>query len=637
MAIKTFDSNTVLGAVEQIGGKSKYSLSDVKKQAEAEERIRYNAKKAYAKKFANDKEKLDKAAEDAVAKYRKKLDKKSTEENLAALKEQYKEAQSAQQKLVNLTKQAGEAGKIVAKNAALGAVKAVTGALSSLNSGINNYLSSYSQYMTGIETRIQGSTKSFASMTGMISRNIGASQYVSQSRVLENLNKLVSEGIVYNVEQRAFLASISDKIATTFDNFDSSLLRIIKIQQADSTAARLGLEAQLTQFLNKNFLDTSYLNNLSKTVSAALLGAESQLGRNQSIAFEYNVQKWLGSLSAVGVSESTIQSLAQGLGYLGTGDIASLAGNTQLQNLLVMASQRAGLDYSRMLTGGLTAEDANQLLRSIVKFGQEIASTNNQVVKSQYAQLFGMTISDLTALMNISSQDMITISQNMLTYSSAVAETTRQITKIPDRMTLSDRIKNMFDNVMAGVGESIANNAAAYTTWLVTDLIEQATGGINIPTIGALGNFVDLNATATGLLKLGIVGVNVLGKLGTILSGLTGANTLTNWETAWGGQEVLKKGWGFTGINRTGLTTTTSQTMYVGSSSGSDIYQQSVLGAQEEAKQTFAGTSEGENEQIVKSIEKAENIIAMRRDLDEIYDILTQWRNDRYKVTISEF
>ena len=144
MAIKTFDSKTALGAVEQISEKSKYSLSDVKKQAETEERIRYNVKKAYAKKFANDKEKLDKAVEDAVSKYRRKLDKKSAEDNLASLKEQYKEAQGAQQKLVNLAKQASEAAKATAKNIALGATKAISGAVSSLNSGINNYLSSYS-------------------------------------------------------------------------------------------------------------------------------------------------------------------------------------------------------------------------------------------------------------------------------------------------------------------------------------------------------------------------------------------------------------------------------------------------------------------------------------------------------------
>lgn len=61
---------------------------------------------------------------------------------------------------------------------------------------------------------------------------------------------------------------------------------------------------------------------------------------------------------------------------------------------------------------------------------------------------------------------------------------------------------------------SIANNAASYTTWIITDLIEKATGGINIPTISVMGNSVDLNATVTQLMKLGIIGVNVLGNIG---------------------------------------------------------------------------------------------------------------------------
>ena len=91
---------------------------------------------------------------------------------------------------------------------------------------------------------------------------------------------------------------------------------------------------------------------------------------------------------------------------------------------------------------------------------------------------------------------------------------------------------------------------------LITDLIEKATGGINIPTISVMGNAVDLNATVTQLMKLGIIGANVLGNIGTIVSGLSGRNNLSLYN--WGAEDILKRGQGFTGIT-IGSTQTTSE------------------------------------------------------------------------------
>lgn len=301
-----------------------------------------------------------------------------------------------------------------------------------ISDDFDEYIGSYQKYLSVIDTRLQGADKSFSSITEVINKAVGSSALVTQTKVYEKLSNLVEQGINYNVEQRAFLASVSDRIASTFDAANGTLLQLIKIQQADTTVARLGIESSLTKFLNNTFKDTSYLNSggLSESVSAAILGANSQLSRDSSVEFEYVVQKWLGSMSSVGVSDSTIQQLAQGLNYLGTGDIASLNSNTSLQNLLVMAANQAGLDYAQLLTGGMNATTANKLLQSVVQYGQSIASTNNQVVKSQYANLFGMTISDLTSLLNLSTKDLQSISSNMLSYSSTIAETEKGLATI---------------------------------------------------------------------------------------------------------------------------------------------------------------------------------------------------------------
>ena len=58
---------------------------------------------------------------------------------------------------------------------------------------------------------------------------LAASPFVKYTDMLNKVEELIDKGVAYNVEQRAFLASISDKIANTFDAFDANLLQIIRI------------------------------------------------------------------------------------------------------------------------------------------------------------------------------------------------------------------------------------------------------------------------------------------------------------------------------------------------------------------------------------------------------------------------
>ena len=573
--------------LDDIEGKGKSdSSSTLRYKLEQEEKIR----KHYLEKFNGDEIKAKKATAKALERIDIEENKKSLDRRKQFWAEEMKYGATAAERW-------GASMKIAAANA-------VKNATSAALTSVEKYIGIYDQYMSGIEARIQGSGKTFQGMVSTISGAIGSSQYVSQVKVLEKLNSLVEQGIVYNVEQRAFLGTISEKIAKTFDVANGTLLQLIRIQQADSTAARLGMEAYLTQFFNAQFKDTSYMNKAS-SISSNLLGISSQLGRNRSVELEYVAQKWLGSMSSVGVSDSTIQSLAQGLNYLGTGDISGLSSNQSLQRLLVAASSRAGLDFGSLLTGGVDATTANRLFSSIIRLGQDIARTDNMVVKSQYANLFGMTISDLTSLLNLSSKDLVSISNNMLSYAGAISEVESQLTKVPSRMHLSERINTMFENMMTTTGMSIANNAVSYTTWIITDLIEKATGGINIPTISVMGNAVDLNATVTQLMKLGIIGANVLGNIGTIVSGLSGRNNLSLYN--WGAEDILKRGQGFTGIT-IGSTQTTSETTYIGSTSSSDIYQSSLASAQESANVDIQGTQKKAEDQQAELLEAVKGL-----------------------------
>jgi hypothetical protein len=410
--------------------------------------------------------------------------------------------------------------------------KSLIGIGEKLSGEVNSVISTFAQYQSSINTRLQGTASTFQSVQRNLTSNLGTSPFVKTSSVLESLSDLVSQGIAFNLDQRAFLDSLSDKIATTFDVANASLLRIVKLQQEDSTASRLGLEAGLTRYFNEMFQDTSYLSQTFDSVTDALVEATSQMGTKQSVEFEYIVQKWLGSLSAVGTSENTVRTLAEAIGFLGTGNVTALNASS-MQNLLVMAASRAGLDYSSMLTEGLNAYNTNSLLQAVVGYMQEIGQGSNQVVKSQFAQTFGLSISDLTAASNIAT-DLDSITANMMSYSGTIDELGFQLNEISGRVSIAEKIQNVMSNIKFSIGQGIAENAVMAGMWSLTDLIQNVTGGIAIPAVSVFGNMVDLNTTVENLIKTGLVGVSTLSKLPDLFRGLGTANNFSQLMGSYG-------------------------------------------------------------------------------------------------------
>lgn len=462
-----------------------------------------------------------------------------------------------------------------------------------MDGDIKAYAKMLGDYSGKINARLQGldgnEKDHYTTITKLIQKNLAASPFVTQNAMFEKLNAAVEAGISYNVEQRAFLASVSENIAATFDAFDSNLLRIIRIQQADSTAARLGMEASLTKQLNNMFSDTYYMNSLYDTVSEALIETTATLGRNNSVGVEYTIQKWLGSMSAVGVSDSTIQNIAGALGMLGSGDIEGLASNEAMNKLLMMSANRAGVSYTGMLQNGLNANDVNRLMESMVSYIAEIGNTGNQVVKAQFGQVFGVTMSDMVSVMSLVDEGLSNITKHMLDYGGAIAETDHQLSQVGDRIYVSKLIDNVVENFKTGIAGNIAGNAASYVMYQVVDWVEQLTGGINIPAISVMGNMVDLDTTVTGLIKTGMVGVSVIGQVGKVLAGLGSKGGLN--LDSWGGEEYLRRGTGFAG-SVSGMSQGTSTSGYMGSSSGSDIQEQSIASASEEGNEKIENSQD---------------------------------------------
>ena len=477
--------------------------------------------------------------------------------------------------------------------------QAITNTISKGLNQINVAIQDVTSHRTGIMARLQGiggGEYDYEGLLDTVSSNLAVSPYITQKAFMQKLDEAVDKGIAYNVEQRAFLSTISDSIATTFDAFDSSLLRLIKLQQADSTAARLGMEAALTRTLNSVFSDTSYLSDMYDSISAAIVESESLMTRNAATEFEYVVQKWMGALYSLGASNELVSQVAQGINYIGTGNVQALASNSPLQTLFAMSASRGGLDYSNLLVKGLDASNTNKLLRSMVEYLKEIAedNRNNNVVKSAYGDLYNMSLADMRAITSLTEGDISSIYSQNMSYSDMQGSLASQFDAISKRLSTGEMIKNVIDNFVYSTGSEIAENAISYTLWQVTDLIENSTGGIHLPAISVFGNMVDLSAfTIEGMMKTGLVGLATLGQIGNIVSSIGNKGGLN--LNAWDYTDMLQRGQ--VEEQTVGSISSTSGSTYVGSSSSSDMRNSSIAAATEDSSEVSEITNAGsENE-----------------------------------------
>ena len=433
------------------------------------------------------------------------------QEMLKQIKEDAKFAKTAEGKKRNRDEQLAKTMKNVGK--------AIKDAANQINSAIE----AYSKAQISVNARLQGSTVgSFSKVTKELSK-VAFSPLIKTEDLYENVKSLVQSGVAQNVSQRAFFQTVKSGIAETFDATESYMKRIIRIQQNDSTAARLGMEAYLTRWLNAYVENTEYLTTTFDNVASSLLEASAVIGAGgkagASLEFEAVVQNWLGAMTGVGFSESSAQAIADALGQLGSGNLDVL--NSNIGTLLTLAAASAGQNIGEMLVEGLDAAKTNKLLESAVLYLQTIANNgSNNVTKAEMAKIFGVSMSDLVSIASIDTTK-ITASTKEFTYEAMYKELGDQLKALPDRMGFSNILGNALSNFTYQTGMSIAGNAFTRALWDITDLIQGVTGGINIPTLAAFGNMLDLETTVENLAKLGIVGVTTLANTGKIIKGAT--------------------------------------------------------------------------------------------------------------------
>lgn len=269
------------------------------------------------------------------------------------------------------------------------------------------------------------------------------SPLVKQSDLANKVKDMVGQGIAFNVEQRAAMDVLKDKIATTFNAANGTLLRLVRIQEQDTTAGRLGMEAALNAFLNNMYETTEYMNSIATQVKSSLEEAMSLMTGENALSFEYQVQKWLGSLYSTGMSDQAVQGLGGVLGKLAAGQLESITNGGQ-GNLVIMAANQAGLSVADILSNGLNSDTANTLMNSMVDYLAKIyqEAGGSRVIQQQMASIYGMTASDLKAAVNLS-RSRQAVAKNGLTYASAMLQLQDMGNSMIQRTSMGEMLGNM--------------------------------------------------------------------------------------------------------------------------------------------------------------------------------------------------
>lgn len=511
-------------------------------------------------------------------------------------------------------------------------LSALSGALSNFAKQLETKIDDIASKKSAVDTRLQGSANAtrmgsyWDKMTRDITGIAGVSPLIKQSVVADRVSSMVSQGIAFNVEQRAVLDVVKDKIATTFDAANGTLLRLVKIQQQDTTAGRLGMESALTAFLNNMYETTEYMQTLASSVKGSLEEAMSLMSGENAVSFEYQIQKWLGSLSSVGMSDSAVQGLAGILGQVAAGKLDGITSGGQ-GNLVIMAANQAGLNMSDILNEGLDETTTNTLMNSMVDYLAKIYGDagNSKVIQQQIANVYGLSASDLKAAVNLSKSRAV-VARDGLDYSSAMGRLYSMASSMGSRTSTGEFLSNMWENINYSMAAGIANNPVTYGLYKMSGLLKDTTGGINFGLPLVMGNGMPITFNVADLMRTGALAGGVMSSLGAMFSGgggLSGTSILNGIGLSKGtGASVVTRGTGM-GLATTGGATVSESGSMVGNSSSDDITNKTMTDQTDSAKSDTASAVDESDETKLKDVDNhVVTIIEILRSISDGNSIL---------------
>lgn len=485
----------------------------------------------------------------------------------------------------------------------------LSGLAKSTSKQMNEYFGYYESYMSTIATRLSGTTSDYNKLVDNINSAVGFTSTTSIKDVLSNVKQLIEAGVVNNLEQRAILATLSDRIATTFSAMDTTLLQLARLTKSgDLTSAYLGMEATLNEYLNSMYSDSAYLSKMRDSVSASILDATAQMTADAGAEFEFNVHKWLGAFYSSGTSDTLISNIATAIGYLGSGNVGALTSNSTLNSMVAMAANKVGLNYGELLLDGLDSGKVSKLLQGIYQTAMSISSsTDNLVTRSQYSQLFGLSTVDIKAIESINGAQVTDLIGSTLSMDSMLARTSEELANVASRTGMKQKMDNVIQNVMADVADKIVQSQVGYITYRILDYIGDRR--VPIPFVGMM------NVTETA--KGAIVGMGLLAEVGEIVGRLSKGGTLGLDLSAL--SETATTGAGYSSLERSKLgetISTTSRVTYIGEDLGSSLLKESAAGNETLVKTATATVPEIDTEEILDAIR--EHTASMDYNLKQI-------------------
>lgn len=354
-----------------------------------------------------------------------------------------------------------------------------------------------------INAALEGTGKTYKSALSEAVEGLGINRFVRQTDYLAQIANLTTQGVTFNVEQRALLETIKDKTINSFSSLDANILRLVRLTEADVTANQFGLEVALRNTLNKVFKDSTYLQGIYDSISSAITDAVMISGRSDITQYSSVAQTWMGAMYESGIDSSTVNKFANAINYLGSGNVQGLSSDADMQRLILLSMDTIGMDYADILQQGLSASDITKLMAAMVDYLSQIAKStkNNNVLQSSYTQLFGMSMADLQGFQNLQSK------MNALQYvtnasSLKVVEQELARYQSDERVMINEQIANVFDNAKFIFGSDIAEDASQYIAWKTTNLILDITSAVlSNPSLstGAIGKAFSKGVGAIGV------------------------------------------------------------------------------------------------------------------------------------------
>lgn len=498
---------------------------------------------------------------------------------------------------------------------------------STIDSKLNDYISSQQKTMAGLF----GSGTSLQSISSSLTSALSQTNLVKQEAVYKKLTDMVQSGILYNVEQRAFLQTLSEDINLSFGE-SGSLNRLIRIVGKDITEAQVGLAFNLRTSLNATYQNSQYMERMFDSVQGSI--EEMMALAKGGVGLESAVQSRLGSMFSAGVSESTISSLAQQLNKLGTGDIDGLGDGASA--LLLMAASRQGLDIGSILNGGLDARTINSLLSGAADYMGVIGSNSSNVVKSQLAKIFGVSVSDLAAISNF----------NKLSAVTADADISNLFGNYGLFVPGAVRMNNAVDNWMFGMTSELANNTTKYQWYKGLSLLKQTGIGNLLSSFGdndsggILGGLFSGVADVAGWTINSLPMLFALGSSGLFGGSLTnGSNIMdliknfgSGFFNGFNGNDSLFSVWNALdkGYNYKVSSNEVSNSVYVGQGDG--------MGLNSISNMIETLGVEGEEESAAQKLNTTnETLNLINENLDAINQTLTNYVNDASSYSTATF